>query len=205
MELTAAQPRRKGLTQLYLDGEAAVKVDTETFLRSGLKPGDELSDDQLYQLMQASDARRAKEKALYLLEHRNHSKKELTDKIARTAASREAAKAAADHMEELGLIDDEAFARDYAREMFLRKRFGSRRVKQELRLKGIDEELIEELLSEYGEEDLAMENIQAVLEKKYRDWQEDERTRRRAYAALQRLGYSFEQIRRAMNDWEEMS
>ena len=33
MELTAAEPRRKGLTQLFLDGEAAVRVDTETFLR----------------------------------------------------------------------------------------------------------------------------------------------------------------------------
>ena len=71
MELTAAEPRRKSLTQLYLNGEAAVKIDTETFLRSGLKPGDELSDEELHELIQASDARRAREKALYLLEHRS--------------------------------------------------------------------------------------------------------------------------------------
>ena len=117
MELTAAEPRRKGLTQLFLDGEAAVRVDTETFLRSGLKPGDLLTDEELHSLLQASDARRAREKALYLLEHRSHSKRELTEKIARTAASREAAEAAADHMEELGLLNDESFARDYAREL----------------------------------------------------------------------------------------
>ena len=115
MELTAAEPRRKGLTQLYIDGEAAVKVDAEIFLLSKLKPGDQLTDEELHELIQASDARRAKEKALYLLEHRNHSKKELTEKIARTAASREAAQAAADHMEELGLVDDQAFARSYAK------------------------------------------------------------------------------------------
>ena len=30
MEITAIEPRRKRLSQLYLDGEAAVKVDTET-------------------------------------------------------------------------------------------------------------------------------------------------------------------------------
>ena len=35
MELTAAEPRRKSLTQLYLNGEAAVKIDTETFLQIG--------------------------------------------------------------------------------------------------------------------------------------------------------------------------
>lgn len=198
MELTAAEPRRRGLTQLFLDGEPAVKVDTETFLRSGWKPGAQISDEELYELIQASDERRAREKAMYLLEHRNHSKKELTDKIARTAASREAAKAAADRMEELGLLNDESYARDLARELFTRKRYGAGRVRQELRLKGIDSELIDELLEEYGDEDSALENIRAILERKYGDWEEDEKTRRRAFGALQRLGYSYDLIRRAM-------
>lgn len=202
MELTAAEPRRKSLTQLYLDGEEAVKVDTETFLRSGLKPGDELSDEKLYELIQASEKRRAQEKALYLLEHRSHSKKELADKIARTAASREAAQAAADRMEELGLLDDEAYARDLARELFTRRRWGAMRVRQELRLKGIDDELIYQLLEEYGGEDIALENIRAVLEKKYAGFEEDEKTRRRALSALQRLGYSYDLIRRAMQEDE---
>lgn len=205
MELTAAEPRRKGLIQLYIDGEEAVKVDMETFLRACLKPGDSLTDEELHQLIQASDARRANEKALYLLEHRSHSKKELTEKIARTAASREAAQAAADHMEELGLVDDQSYARSYAKELFLRKRYGAMRVKQELRLKGIDGDLIDELLDYYEQMDggnLAVENIQAILEKKYPSWQEDEKTRRRAFAALQRLGYTYEQIRQGMS-WEE--
>lgn len=203
MELTAAEPRRKGLTQLFLDGEAAVKIDTEIFVRSGLKPGDELTDDELHRLIEASDARRAQEKALYLLEYRSHSKKELAEKIARTAASKEAAQAAADRMEELGLVDDEAYARELARVLFTRKRYGAMRVKQELRQKGIESELIEELLSEYGGEDAALENLREVLERKYPNWQEDERTRRRAFAGLQRLGYSYELIRRAMTVSED--
>ena len=198
MELTAAEPRRKGLTQLFLDGEAAVKIDTEIFVRSGLKPGDELTDDELHRLIEASDARRAQEKALYLLEYRSHSKKELAEKIARTAASKEAAQAAADRMEELGLIDDEAYARELARVLFTRKRYGKIRVKQELRQKGIANELIEELLAEYGDEDEALENLREILARKYPDWVGDERTRRRAFAGLQRLGYSYELIRRAM-------
>ena len=62
MEITAVEPRRKGLVQLYLDGEPAVKLDRETFLVSGLGPGDQLDDTQLRQLIRASDARRAKER-----------------------------------------------------------------------------------------------------------------------------------------------
>ncbi len=205
MELTAAEPRRKGLVQLYLDGEEAVKLDREVFLRAGLRPGDQISDEELHQLILDSDARRAKEKALYLLEHRNHSKRELTEKIARTAASWEAAEAAAGQMEELGLVDDQAYARDRAREMFLRKRWGPLRVRQELRRKGIDGELIEELLEEYRQRDeggLVAENVRAVLETKYSGWREDEKQRRRAFAALQRRGYSYEEIREGMA-WDE--
>ena len=205
MELTAAEPRRKGLVQLYLDGEEAVKLDREVFLRAGLRPGDQISDEELHQLILDSDARRAKEKALYLLEHRNHSKRELTEKIARTAASWEAAEAAAGQMEELGLVDYQAYARDRAREMFLRKRWGPLRVKQELRRKGIDGELIEELLEEYRQRDeggLVAENVRAVLETKYSGWREDEKQRRRAFAALQRRGYSYEEIREGMA-WDE--
>ncbi|NBK78970.1 regulatory protein RecX [bacterium D16-76] len=198
MELTAAEPRRHRLTQLYIDGEEAVKIDTETFLRWGLKPGDEITDEELRELLQESDARRAQEKALYLLGHRAHSKKELTEKIARTAASQEAARAAADRMEELGLLDDGEYARRYAQELFTRKRWGPMRVKQELRLKGIAPEIIEELLEEYGDGDAALENMRALLEKKYPGWAEEEKVRRRAFAALQRMGYPYGDIRRAM-------
>lgn len=205
MELTAAEPRRRGLVQLFLDGEAAVKLDAQVFLQSGLKPGDQVSDQELFELIQASDARRAQEKALYLLEYRNYSKRELTEKIARTAASREAAQAAAGRMEELGLIDDRRFGEDYAKELFSRKGYGARRAAQELRRKGLDQELVQELVEKYGSPEQSGENIRRVLEKKYPGWRADEKVRRRAFAALQRLGYSYQEVREAMGqgeDWE---
>lgn len=205
MELTAAEPRRRGVVQLFLDGEAAVKLDAQVFLQSGLKPGDQVSDEELFELIQASDARRAQEKALYLLEYRNYSKRELTEKIARTAASREAAQAAAGRMEELGLIDDRRFGEDYARELFSRKGYGARRAAQELRRKGLDQELVQELVEKYGSPEQSGENIRRVLEKKYPGWREDEKAQRRAFAALQRLGYSYQEVREAMGqdeDWE---
>lgn len=202
MELTAAEPRRRGLVQLYLDGEPGPKIDQEVFLLSRLKPGDWLEEEGLRELVERSDARRAREKALYLLEHRSHSKRELTEKIARTAASRQAAQAAADHLEELGLLDDQAYAESYAKELFLRKRYGARRVRQELARKGIDREIIDQVLAFYEDQDPG-EAISLVLERRYPQWRQDERVRRRAVAALQRLGYSYEQIRSALGGLEE--
>ena len=96
MKITDIAPRRHRLSQLYIDGEAAVKVDTETLLRRGIAIGDELDDEELHALLQASAKHRAEEKALYLLEHRAHSKKELENKITRAEFDREAARSAVD-------------------------------------------------------------------------------------------------------------
>ena len=64
---------------------------------------------------------------------------------------------------------------------------------------GIDSALIDELLAEYADEEAETENVLSVLQRRYGGWEEDEKIRRRAVAALQRLGYSYEQIRRAMS------
>lgn len=200
MRITDVQQRRHRLSQLYIDGEAAVKVDTETLLKSGLAPGDEIDDETLHQLLQESAAHRANEKALYLLEHRAHSKKELEDKITRSEFDREAARRAVEYMEELGLVDDEQYARRYAQELFTRKKFGARRVKQELRQKGIADDLIEAVLEEFSmDRDETAEQIRAILERKYPAAWTDEKARRRAVAALQRYGYGFEEIFSVLN------
>ena len=195
MIITDVQPRRRRLSQLYIDGEAAVKVDTETWLRSGLAVGDDIDDERLHQLLQDSAAHRAHEKALYLLEHRAHSKKELADKIARAEFDRDAANAAADRMEELGLVDDEQYARRLAQELFERRKFGARRVRQELQQKGIDAGLISVVLEEFSPEtDETVEKIRDIVERKYPAAREDEKVRRRAVAALQRYGYKLDDI-----------
>ncbi len=197
MIITDIRPIRKGLNNIYIDGEAAVKLDKEICLINHLKIGQSLTDEELHSLIEQSEYRRAKEKALYILSGRNHSKKELEQKIARTT-SREAAQKACDQMEDLGLINDESFAKMYARELFVRKKYGKIRVKQEMRLKGIDKELIDQVLEEYEQDDTS-EKILEILEKKYSRYKEDEKVKRRAIAALQRMGYNWEEIRTAVD------
>jgi len=196
MLITAVEPRKKSLSALFLDGEFAVNIDTETLLKAGWKPGKELDDEQLHELIQASETRRASEKALYLLEHRSHSQKELADKISRVT-SREAAEAAAQHMAEIGLVNDEEYARSFAAELLDRKGFSASRVRQELLQKGIDRELTEQIVEESSPD--PVEKILELIQKKYIRTLDDEKGRRRCIAALQRLGYRWDDIRTALN------
>ena len=192
MEITALEPRRHRLVQLFLDGEPAVKLDEET--AASLRPGQQLSDEELHELIARSDSVRAKEKALYLLEHRPHSKRELEDKLARTVG-REAAGQAAGRMEELGLIDDADYAHRLAEEL-ARKGFAAPRIRQELLRRGIDRELAA------GEAERAAaapeDALHSLIERRFARQLGEEKGRRRAVAALQRMGYRWEEIRSAL-------
>lgn len=199
MLITDIRTRRKGLSQLYIDGEEAMKLDTFTLEANGVKIGQSLTDEELFGLIKKSEAHRASEKALYLLEYRARSKKELIDKVSEVA-SKETAEQTADRMEELGLIDDREFARVFVRQLFSVKKFGRRRVVQELRIKGISPEIIDDVIEEY--EDEPIEKIKMLLEKKYRGFADDEKIKRRAVSALQRYGYSFDEIREGMSSFD---
>lgn len=199
MTVTAIEPRRKGLSAVYIDGEFAVKLDTQTLLENRFDVGREIDDDELKEIIDLSNERRAKEKALWLISYREHSKKELLDKMRRTCDSGAAAKAVA-RMEELGLVDDERFARQYARKLLLGKKLTRRAAVYEMTRKGIERDAAEAALEEIDVDYRA--NIRAVIEKKYRELQ-DEKTKRRAVAALQRLGYCWEDINAVLEEYAE--
>ena len=200
MLVTALKEKRKGLTHVFIDGEYAMTLDTMVLLENHIKEHSEIDDDELYILVKKSKERRANEKALTLLERRSHSKQELANKIARTM-DRDSAVAAAEKMEEIGLVNDRDFAERYARELFERKKFGKIRVKQELKLKGIDKEIIEDVLLVYEDFDVE-EQIKNILVSKYPLYKEDEKVKARAVAALQRRGFSFSDIRGVISDLE---
>ena len=98
-----------------------MKVDTETLLRQGIAIGDELDDEELHALLQASAKHRAEEKALYLWSTAPTPKKSWKIRSTRAEFDREAARSAVEHMEELGLLNDEDYARRLANELFTRK------------------------------------------------------------------------------------
>lgn len=198
MVITGIEPRKKGLSALYIDGEFALKLDTKTLLENRVKIGMDIDDEKLHFLVQQSELQRAKDKALWLISYRDHSSRELEDKISRTC-QREAAKGAVERMEELGLIDDESFARRYASQLYENKKLAKSAVVYKLCQKGIDKETALEIADELEPE--AESQIYAVVEKKYKSVLKDEKGRKRAVAALQRMGYRYGDIKKALEEF----
>ncbi len=200
MTITNIVPKRKKLSAVYIDGEYALKIDTETIISSPYSVGSEISDDELKELVEMSGEKRAKEKALWLLSNRDHSKRELETKIRRTEDA-DAAKKAVERMEELGLVDDEKFAERYAEQLINIKHLSVKGAKYKLLEKGIDKDLADEILDELSPD--PREHIEILIERKYKNNLKDEKGRRRTVAALQRMGYSWSDIKAVMSNYSE--
>lgn len=197
MTITDVKPRKKSMVALYIDGEFAANIDKETFLISRYKIGSNITDEEFYDLTRQSENRRAKEKAFYLIEHRDHSSKELFDKIKRFT-SEKSAHLAVERMKDIGLVNDNAFAKKYASELICRKKFAAKRAEYELIKKGIDREIAREIIEEIEVD--PKEQILGLLLGKYRNSIHDEKKLKRAVASLQRYGYSWEDIRSALEE-----
>lgn len=201
MVVTAVEPRKKALSALYIDGEYAMKLDTETLIANRIKPGTELTDEKLHSLIQKSDNKRAKEKALWLISYRDHSEKELVDKIKKDY-SEESAVAAVERLKELGLVNDENFARRYFKSLTEGgKQLSPTAAKYKLLEKGIDRNLADIILEECDVD--VHQQIRNILEKKYRNFTTDDKYKRRAVAGLQRKGFRWDDIKSVMNEYEE--
>ena len=199
MTITNVVPKRKGLSALYIDGEFAVKIDTETFLISKFSVGSQIDDEQLKELIENSNTKRAKEKALWLISYRDHSKKELEEKV-RNSCDRDSAKKAVERLEELGLVNDEKFARNYAEQLLNVKHLSKKGAKYKLMEKGIDRDLADMILDEIYFD--PQEHIRIIIQSKYKNLA-DEKTRRRAVSALQRKGYGWSDIKSVIDEYIE--
>ena len=198
MLITAIEERKKGMSALFIDGEYAVSIDAVTLISSGKKTGSEITDDELYSLLEDSKLARAKEKALYLIGYRARTRRELEDKLI-PLFGENAAEGAISRLEELGLINDEEFAREYAEQLIERKHFSEKRAVFELVKKGIDKHLAEEIVSELESD--PVQQIQALLETKYSRNLEDEKGIQRTINGLRSMGFSWYDIKDAMSGY----
>ncbi|MCI5667198.1 MAG: RecX family transcriptional regulator [Oscillospiraceae bacterium] len=165
-----------------------------------LHEGGEMDADLLGKLQHADKLRKAKKRALYLLGSRMYCWNELYKKLLPTYGE-EASRAAADAMQEYGYIDDEDYARKLAQRLIHGKRYGMGKTRWEMQRRGLDRDLIEDVLEEYSDDDIDRE-IMHLLETKYSDKLSDPDDRRRTMAALARRGYGWSQVKRCMERLE---
>jgi regulatory protein len=118
------------------------------------------------------------------------SRSELATKLARKQVPDEVAERLLDRFEEVGLVDDEAFARDWVRSRQAGRGLARRALTVELRRKGVDPQVVDEVVQEVDPDD-EMETARRLVRRKLPSLRRfDEVTQvRRLTGMLARKGY----------------
>ena len=181
---------------ISVDGEYFMTVDEMYFSSLYLKNGQEITQDELLTLKSAIESRRAFNYAVSLLSKRAHSEYELRSKMKLKGLADEA-DGAIEKLKKFGYVDDEHFASLFVSELINVKKYGKRRIEQELYKKGIDRDVIRDALdnAEFPED-----GLKTLIKRKYFRYLNDEKGINKTINALLRLGYSYSEIRDALSE-----
>lgn len=175
-------------------------LNSEIISKYNLRAGAEIPGDAWEEIVYSNDLRRARERAMYLLDYRDYSYSELYKKLLANY-DEQICYDVCDRLAELGFINDRRYAESLARKYMEVKKFGYYRAVQEMRQKGLSKELIDEVLEEY--EDTVEERICQLVEKKYlRKLREDDGVKK-VKNALVRQGYSYSDINSVLDRYLE--
>lgn len=180
---------------VYLEEGNPLRITQNELLQFGLYQGMDLSPDLVVQLQNTGRRSESRAAAARMASGRMLSRKELTDKLNRKGVDPDTAEETADWLEALGAVDDTAYAGVIARH-YAAGGYGPGRVRQELQKRGIPRELWEDALSQLPD---SADAIDGFLKKKLGGRTPDRAMLKKLSDALLRRGFSWNDIRPALN------
>ncbi|MCD8341183.1 MAG: recombination regulator RecX [Clostridiales bacterium] len=179
---------------VWLGEKELLRVTAEEVLSFGLYTGKELTEEEVAQLSQAGQTSGARAAAAKLVGAKPMSRGELTEKLLRKGYSAEDAESAADWLEELGVLDDGAYAAMVARH-YTAKGYGLRKVQDELWRRKVPRALWAEALAQAEPPE---EAIDKLIAQKLQGKTPDQRELGKVQNFLLRRGFSWTEVREGL-------
>ena len=180
---------------VYLEEGDPLRITQNELLQFGLYQGMDLSPELVVQLQKTGRRSESRAAAARMASGRMLSRRELTDKLNRKGVDPDTAAETADWLESLGAVDDIAYAGVIARH-YAAGGYGPGRVRQELQKRGIPRELWDDALFQLPD---SAEAIDLFLRKKLGGRTPDRAMLKKLSDALLRRGFSWNDIRPALN------
>lgn len=158
-----------------------------------LKEGMNVPREAVDEIVEANEYRRARERALYLLDSRDYSFKEIYEKLEKNYPE-DICLRVCKELAGMRLIDDRRYGEMLARQLFEVKRAGMFKAKQELKRHGLSDSIIEEVTEPYSDEEDAFARLEELVERKYERYLTDEKGVKKVKNALLRQGYGYSEI-----------
>jgi regulatory protein len=208
MRITALEPQMNNPNRinLFVDGRFLMGVNAVIVLQMGLRLEQELTPEHLEQLQSEEIEQRAVDRALNFLSYRPRSREEVRRYLQRKETPPEIIETALARLDRLDFVNDRTFAGFWieSREHFSPR--GARALKNELRLKGVDRNVVDELVNDEQDEERALRAGRKKALTLVKNSDIDYATfRNRLGSFLQRRGFGYQIVAKAVRElWQEL-
>ena len=181
---------------VYLEGGDLLRITESELLHFGLYQGLDISPETVVELKKCGARSETRVRAANMISARPLSRRELTRRLVQKGADAPDADAAADYLEEIGALDDAAYAAMLVRH-YSAQGYGSARIRDELYRRGVPREEWDAALAAAPD---AQETLARVITSKVRGKSLNEREYKRLSDALLRRGFSWGEVKAALRE-----
>lgn len=189
------QQKKENRFNLFLDGEFYSGLNLDQVVKYNLKNGLEIDKQKIDQIVLESEVFYAFNKVLKYISKAMKTEYDLRGYLKQKSFNDEVIENTINKLKLYNYVNDEIYVKNYVQTY--KDKFGENKIKQNLKNKKIDEELIEKYL--IFDEDEVLNNIKKEILKQTKNKVIDIKLKQKIFRNLAFKGYSFEQIKCAFN------
>lgn len=202
MIVTKIEPVTKTKFKVYVEEQFAFVLYKSELSRYRIVADGELTEDAFQKIKKEVVLKRAKLRALHLLNDMDRTEAQLRTKLKQGLYTEDIIEQTIEYVKSFGYIGDASYARRYIQSKQRNK--SKKEIYAELCKKGISKDEIDSAMEECYEEQREEETIRTLLRKKnYNPEQATDVEKQKIYGYLARKGFTYEQIRQVIqvSDW----
>ena len=206
MFITKIEPQKKDPSRVsvFIDGEFAFGLKYEDALFFRLREGNEILSQDYEKILNEIVLTSARDKALKYLGLRRRSRREIERYLKQKEFSDEVINKTVEALKQYNYINDLEFAKAFINDGLRFNKWGIKKIKYELALKGVGGEIIEEAAegSEYSPDEV----LAGLIEKKLGRsgfTEQDEKEKKKLFNYLLNRGFPYEEISAAYREYVE--
>lgn len=192
ISVESIEPLEKGKVRIVFDNGTVVVLYRKEVAGLKLQEGLFLSKEQYDKILYEIIGKRAKKRAMYLLEQMDRSERKLREKLTQNQYPEECVDFAIDYVKKYHYLDDYRYACTYVR--YHGEKLSRVQLLQKLLQKGITKDVAQKAIEEEAQADEIALIRQWIQKKGYSLDSADEKETRRMYAFLLRRGFKSSDI-----------
>ena len=203
MQITSVEKIKKSKEKfsVYIDGRFSFSIAEDDYLSLHLYDKSELSQDEIDYIKNTINFRAAKNYALKYLSYKLRTEKEVRMKLQDDGFHSDSNEKALEELTALGYINNKIFVQKYVYDRSKLKPKSKKLIKMELLGKGIQEDIIDEVLNDWNVDEASV--AESLVKRKFGKYDlEDEKIKRKAYMFLKHRGFCHDVIESAIGKME---